>query len=198
MSPKIALPVYILICAVHFAAVVAVVYNPIFGAVIAAELLYYIIRRGRSKIFVKMLIISLIIGGLNLLSTGGRILLSIGVLRITEYGIQKAISNAALVFGLFLFTGNFFSEKLYWGGHRNQTILGLSMAYFRYMIDIIANSRNFKTIIRKIIVVYRRGIPEAHKEVKNEVSAKFVMYNIAAITIFILCIIFLIKNNKFA
>ena len=198
MRPKFSAAVYILTCAVHFAAVAAVIYNIYFAAVLAVELIYYIIRGGRRKIFIKMLIISLIIGLMNLFVSGGRIVFSIGAVNITEYGVHKAAANAALVFGLFLFTGNFFSEKVHFITHSSKSLVGMSLQYFRYLIEIVAKSKNFKMIIKKLIVIYKRGIPETKNEENSKISLKFILHNAAVMIIFALCIIFLIKSNKFA
>lgn len=198
MKPKFNAAVYILTCAVHFAAVAAVIYNLYFAAVLVVELIYYIIRGGRRKIFIKMLIISLIIGILNIFTSGGRIVVSVGAVNITEYGVRRAAANTALVFGLFLFTGNFFSEKVHFITHSSKSLLGMSLQYFRYLIEIVAKSKNFKMIIKKLIVIYKRGIPETKNEEKSKISLKFIIYNALVLSIFALCIIFLIKSNKFA
>ena len=198
MKPNFNAAVYILTCAVHFAAVAAVIYNIYFAAVLIVELMYYFVRAGRRKIFIKMLIISLIIGLLNLFLSGGRIVLTIGVINITEYGVQKAAANAALVFGLFLFTGNYFSEKVNFIKSSSKSLVGMSLQYFRYLIEIIAKSRNVKMIIKKLIVIYKRGIPDRKNELNNKITLKFILYNAAAIIIFAICIFFLIKSNKFA
>ena len=198
MKPNFNAYVYILTCAVHFAAVAAVIYNLYFAAVLVVELIYYIIRGGRRKIFIKMLIISLVIGILNIFTSGGRIVLSVGAVNITEYGVHKAAANAALVFGLFLFTGNFFSEKVHFITHSSKSLLGMSLQYFRYLIEIVAKSKNFKMIIKKLIVIYKRGIPETKNEENSKISLKFIIYNALVLSIFALCIIFLIKSNKFA
>lgn len=198
MKPKFNAAVYILICAVHFAAVAAVIYNLYFAALLAVELIYYIIRGGRRKIFIKMLIISLVIGILNIFTSGGKIVLSVGAVNITEYGVHRAAANAALVFGLFLFTGNFFSEKVLFMKNSDKSLLGMSLQYFRYLIEIAAKSKNFKMIIKKLIVIYKRGIPETKNEENSKISLKFIIYNTAVLIFFALCIIFLIKSNKFA
>ena len=198
MKPNFNVSVYILTCAVHFAAVAAVIYNLYFAAVLVVELIYYIVRGGRRKIFIKMLIISLVIGLLNIFTSGGRIVLSIGAVNITEYGVHKAAANAALVFGLFLFTGNFFSEKVHFITHSSKSLVGMSLQYFRYLIEIVAKSKNMKMIIKKLIVIYKRGIPDTRNEENNKVSLKFILYNAAIMIVFALCIIFLIKSNKFA
>ena len=198
MKPNFNASVYILTCAVHFAAVAAVIYNLYFAAILVVELIYYIVRGGRRKIFIKMLIISLVIGLLNIFTSGGRIVLSVGAVNITEYGVHKAAANAALVFGLFLFTGNFFSEKVHFITHSSKSLLGMSLQYFRYLIEIVAKSKNFKMIIKKLIVIYKRGIPETKNEENSKISLKFIIYNALVLSIFALCIIFLIKSNKFA
>ena len=94
-----------------------------------------------------MIIISLIIGMLNLFVSGGRILFTVGAVNITEYGVHKAAANAALVFGLFLFTGNSFSEKVHFITHSSKSLLGMSLQYFRYLIEIVAKSKNFNMML---------------------------------------------------
>ena len=197
MKPKFNAVVYILTCAVHFAAVLAVMFNLCFAYVLVIELCYYIIRGGRGKIFVKMMIISIVIGLLNLFVSGGRIVAQFGVITITEYGINRAVSNAMLVFGLFLITGNFFSQRVSVIKPERSGLLGMSLQYFRYLIEIVARSRNLKMIIKKIIVIYRRGIPQS-QESQNKISLGFIIYNAAAVSFFAACLIFLIKSNKFA
>ena len=125
-------------------------------------------------------------------------MLSVGAVNITEYGVHRAAANAALVFGLFLFTGNFFSEKVLFMKNSDKSLLGMSLQYFRYLIEIAAKSKNFKMIIKKLIVIYKRGIPETKNEENSKISLKFIIYNTAVLIFFALCIIFLIKSNKFA
>ena len=53
-------------------------------------------------------------------------------------------------------------------------------------------------IIKKLIVIYKRGIPETKNEDNSKISLKFIIYNALVLSIFALCIIFLIKSKKFA
>ena len=198
MSEKPAAFIYIITCAIHFAAVLAVIFDLSFAFVLIIELSYYIIRGGKGKIFIKMIIISIVIGLLNLFVSGGRVVLQLGFITITEYGIHRALANAMLVFGLFLFTGNFFSQRISIIKPERSGLLGQSLQYFRYLVDIAARSKNMKMIIKKIIVIYRRGIPQSQSERKNNVPLIYILYNTAAVAVFIGCIIFLIKSNKFA
>lgn len=194
MKPKIIAAVYILTCAVHFIAVIAVMYDPCFALMTAVEFVFYIIRRGRLSVLAKMIIVSAVIGCINIFVPGGRIVCTVGAVSITEFGLRKALGNAALVLGLFLFTGNFFSERVSLGQVSSRSLAGMSLSYFRYLTDIVTKSSSVRNIVKKIIVIYKRGLPNTIIDRENSISVKFIIYNTAAIVTFALCVIFLVKK----
>ncbi len=180
-------------CLIHFISIFLIYYSPLFRFLLIYEFIFYFVFHNKIKPLVVMTIISLIMGLLNLTSVNGKILLHIGIFKISQYGLDKALNVFCIIFTLFLFTKNFFKHKYF--TVKNNGLLSLSLYYYSSLVDKCSSGLNVKNIENDLKSVYNGSVPQENVQKAQHLSKTFIRYNIGYMIF--AAAIFCIKLIKF-